>query len=475
MTNPCNNGVKVTNSQVVVVMVPLPAQGHLNQLLQLSLLIASHNIPVHYVGTATHNRQAQLRAHRNENYPDSSIANIHFHEFPMPSFATPPPNPNSSSKFPSQLIPSFIASLNLREPVLEMLKQLSRDSKRVIVIFDSLMAWVVQDIPSIPNAEPYCFQSVSAFCVLSFHYQVTGGNFPNGAGIILKDLPSREECYTPEFLEFSKIQFQARKFNYGNLYNTCKVIEGPFLDILAKENVSETNKQWSIGPFNRVAISTSKKRHECLEWLDKKAPNSVIFVSFGTTTSLPDEQIQEIAIGLQQSEQNFILVIREADKGDVFVGDDRKVQLPEGYKERIKGKGFIIRDWAPQLDILGHPSTGGFMSHCGWNSCMEGISMGVPIAAWPMHSDQPHNALLVAEVLNIGVIVNKYWTRNTDDHQEIVRSKIIENCVKRLLASPEGEEMRQKAVQLSKAVKESIMEGGTTQKEMDSFISHITR
>ena len=74
--------------------------------------------------------------------------------------------------------------------------------------------------------------------------------------------------------------------------------------------------------------------------------------------------------------------------------------LPE---ERTKGKGMVVREWVPQVKILGHPSTGGFMSHCGWNSCVESISMGVPIAAWPMHADQPFNAVLITKVLKVGV------------------------------------------------------------------------
>ncbi|KAK2977773.1 hypothetical protein RJ640_028918, partial [Escallonia rubra] len=119
------------------------------------------------------------------------------------------------------------------------------------------------------------------------------------------------------------------------------------------------------------------QRHWCLEWLDKQEPNSVIFVSFGTTTSLTDEQVEELAVGLEESEQRFIWVLRDADKGDVFEGEARKFELTEAYEQRIEGKGIVVRDWAPQIEILGHPSTGGFMSHCGWNSCMESMSMGI--------------------------------------------------------------------------------------------------
>lgn len=278
-----------------------------------------------------------------------------------------------------------------------------------------------------------------------------------------------ESCFTQEFLEFNIVQTKYREMiNSGDLYNSCYEIEGLYLDLLAKEK-SAGNKQWAIGPLNPVKLFDRRdqiKPHECIEWLDDQEPNSVIFVSFGTTTSLSDEEIQELAMGLERSEQKFIWVLREADKGDIFTGESRKVELPDGYEERVGERGLIVRDWAPQLEILGHVSTGGFMSHCGWNSCMESISMGVPIAAWPMHSDQPRNAFLITEVLKIGLVLKDWEKRD-----ELVSSVAVAECVKRLMDSDEGNEVRQRVMELRK----SVVDGGGSSKEMESFIAHITR
>jgi cis-zeatin O-glucosyltransferase len=125
--------------------------GHLNQLLHLSRLILSYNIPVHFASSAIHNRQAKLRL------PNSSASsnNIHFHDFLIPPFLSPPPNPNSPNKFPSHLQPLFDASLHLRHPMAALLRELSSKARRVIVINDSMMAYVVQDVVSIPNAESF--------------------------------------------------------------------------------------------------------------------------------------------------------------------------------------------------------------------------------------------------------------------------------------------------------------------------------
>lgn len=207
-----------------------------------------------------------------------------------------------------------------------------------------------------------------------------------------------------------------------------------------------------------------------MDWLDKQAPRSVIYVSFGTTTSFRDEDVKEIAIGLEESKQKFIWVLRDADKADIFAGEGRRIELPQGFEERVREYGMVVRDWAPQVEILSHGSTGGFMSHCGWNSCFESLTMGVPIAAWPMHSDQPINAVFLTEILRTGLIVREWKKR-----EELVRASVIKNAVERLIASEEGGEIRRRAEELSAALKKSMEEGGECSKEMETFIAHITR
>ncbi|KAL3533740.1 hypothetical protein ACH5RR_007261 [Cinchona calisaya] len=461
-----NNGLKKP-PQVEVVMVPFPAQGHLNQLLQLSRLISSYNIPVHYVGTATHNRQAKLRIH---GWDPLSTANIHFHEIPTPNFLNPPPNPNTLVKFPAHLQPSFNSAAKLRGPVSALLRVISNESKRVVIINDSLMGEVIQDFVKLPNAEAYTFHSVSAFCTFFFMWESKGKPFPVNHKS-LEVLTPMNGCFSREFIEFIRNQHNYIKLCSGRIYNSCKAIEAPFIDFLAKEEISENKPQWALGPFNPLTISN--QRHKCIEWLDKQIPNSVIFISFGTTTTFSLEQIKEIAIGLENSKQKFLWVLRDADKGDVFDEKTRrKIELPKGFEERMKEKGLVVRNWAPQLEILGHFASGGFMSHCGWNSCMESMSMGVPIAAWPMHSDQPRNAVLITKVLKVGLMVKEWDCR---DHGRFVTSLMVEKAVRMLMAAEVGHQMRKRASEIAAAVRRSMAEGGATRMELESFIAHITR
>ncbi|KAF2289358.1 hypothetical protein GH714_035355 [Hevea brasiliensis] len=321
----------------------------------------------------------------------------------------------------------------------------------------------MQEVPLISNAESYIFHSVSAFTISLFRWERKRIHNIQDNGVIPEEIPSLEGCFTDEFLDLLASEYQYHTFNSGYVYNTCRLIEGAFMELIEnqqKETMEErTKKHWALGPFNPLTVPAktrgSNGKHICLAWLDKQARNSVIYVSFGTTTAMNNEQIKQLAIGLKQSNQKFIWVLRDADKGDVFNGDhERRGELPKGYENSVDGMGLVVRDWVPQLEILAHPATGGFMSHCGWNSCMESITMGVPIAAWPMHSDQPRNAFLITELHKIGVTV-KEWARR----DEIATAKMVESSVKKLMASDEGDGMRKRAAELSESVQLSMVEG----------------
>ncbi|GAA0143092.1 glycosyltransferase [Lithospermum erythrorhizon] len=192
----------------------------------------------------------------------------------------------------------------------------------------------------------------------------------------------------------------------------------------------------------RSRDNKSVRKHKYLEWLDQQPEKSVIHVAFGTMTSASEQEARELAMGLEQSKQRFIWGHRDADKGNIFDEKVRKIKLPEGFEERVQDYGIIVRDWAPQVEILGHKSVGGFMSHCGWNSCIESLTMGVPIAAWPMHSDQAMNTVLITEVLKVGTS----W-----------------------------KDMRKKVEELEENLRKSREEGGVAHLELDSFIAHTTR
>ncbi|XP_052489887.1 cyanidin-3-O-glucoside 2-O-glucuronosyltransferase-like [Gossypium raimondii] len=106
--------------------------------------------------------------------------------------------------------------------------------------------------------------------------------------------------------------------------------------------------------------------------------------------------MEEIVMGLELSKIYFIWAVR-------FQGGDNTALLG-GFSKRFKERGLMAQRWVPQAKILGHSSIGGFVSHCGWNSTLEGIINGVPIIAMLMKNDQPFNAKVVTE-LGVGIKV----------------------------------------------------------------------
>ena len=147
-------------AQVAVVMVPLPMQSHLNQLLHLSHLITAYGIPVHFAGSAIHNRQAKLRLH---GWDSETSTKIEFYDLPLPSYSSTPPNPSASTRYPAHFLPLFNTAMHLRDPMSQLLQDLSTKFSRIVIIHDILMASVVQDVKLIPNAEAYSLVPISAF------------------------------------------------------------------------------------------------------------------------------------------------------------------------------------------------------------------------------------------------------------------------------------------------------------------------
>ncbi|KAG6500191.1 putative cis-zeatin O-glucosyltransferase [Zingiber officinale] len=456
---------------VAVVMVPLTAQSHLAQLLHLSLFLCSRRgLAVHYASTTTHVRQAISRLQ-----PEwSSFANaISFHELPIPPFRSPPPDPTAGTKFPAHLQPLFDVFEHLRTPVAALLRSLSASSRRVVVIHDQLASFAADEAAAFPNTESYVFYCVPALFQIIFARPSVALELSRDHGLTL---PSLEGMITEEFVAFIRRQLATYKTvdASGMLFNTCRVLEGEFLDMLAQEPEYCSKKLFAIGPLSPLAVVAGERlasSHDCLNWLDEQPPASVVYVSFGTMTTMSGEEVRELAQGLLLSQQRFLWVLRDADRGDIFAaeeGDDgRRMKLAAEWEEKVGKRGMVVREWAPQLDILAHQATGAFFSHCGWNSCSESLCLAVPMVAWPMHSDQPINTALVVDYHGAGVAVR--------GSGEAVGREEIAAAIRRVMVGEESEGVRRQARALGEAVRAAVADGGASRAELDAFVALITR
>jgi len=193
-----------------------------------------------------------------------------------------------------------------------------------------------------------------------------------------------------------------------------------------------------------------------IKWLNEKPKRSVVYVSFGSNARLSEEQLEELALGLKDSESYFLWVVRESEQ----------VKLPKGFEETSKN-GLIVT-WCPQLEVLTHEALGCFVTHCGWNSTLEALSIGVPLIAMPLWTDQVTNAKLIADVWKMGV-------RAVADEKEIVRSETIKNCIKEIIGTEKGNEIKKNALKWKNLAKNSVDEGGRSDQNIEEFVAALAQ
>ncbi|KAF8041590.1 hypothetical protein BT93_A0246 [Corymbia citriodora subsp. variegata] len=268
----------------------------------------------------------------------------------------------------------------------------------------------------------------------------------------------------------------ARRFreSKGILVNTFAELEPRAVEALVGLGAPTV---YPVGPMLNIEVE-SKKGCEILDWLDQQPDASVVFLCFGSFGSFDEDQVKEIACALERSKRRFLLSLRRPpakDKSEVpsDFADPTEV-LPEGFIDRTAGVGRVI-GWAPQVAILAHRAIGGFVSHCGWNSILESIWFGVPVATWPQYAEQQFNAFeLVAELGLAAEIKMDYRRDLMKGSDSIVMADEIEGGIRRLMEGEEAEERRKKVKEASEKSRKALMEGGSSYLSLGRFIEDVT-
>ncbi|XP_015648402.2 flavonol 3-O-glucosyltransferase UGT89B1 isoform X3 [Oryza sativa Japonica Group] len=180
---------------------------------------------------------------------------------------------------------------------------------------------------------------------------------------------------------------------WGAVVNSFDEIEGEFLEYLNR--FFGHGRVWSVGPVADSGCrgeERSSEAEQLFSWLDTCPSRSVVYVCFGSMYKPPPAQAAALGAALEASGARFVWE----------VGADAAV-VPEGLEERTAARGRVVRGWAPQMEILRHAAVGAFLTHCGWNSTLEGVAAGVPLLAWPMKADQFIDARLVVDLHGAGV------------------------------------------------------------------------
>ncbi|KZV49648.1 UDP-rhamnose:rhamnosyltransferase 1-like [Dorcoceras hygrometricum] len=140
------------------------------------------------------------------------------------------------------------------------------------------------------------------------------------------------------------------------------------------------------------------------KWLDYQIEGSVLYIALGSEAMINQDQLTELAYGLELADIPFLWAFREPKS------TGRNMILPDGFEGRIQGRGIVWKGWAPQLKILDHDSVGGFLTHCGLGSTLEALMFGAPLILLPLMVDQWLNSRILEEK-QIGVEVE----RNEED------------------------------------------------------------
>ncbi|PIN22169.1 UDP-glucuronosyl and UDP-glucosyl transferase [Handroanthus impetiginosus] len=226
-----------------------------------------------------------------------------------------------------------------------------------------------------------------------------------------------------------------------------------------------------IPPVYPIGPILQDGHKEIIDWLDDQPDSSVVFLCFGSGGYFGENQVKEIAVALERSGKRFLWSLRKPPPEEKleFAGEYENPGevLPEGFLVRTVGFGKVI-GWAPQMAVLGHPAVGGFVSHCGWNSILESVWCGVPIAAWPLSAEQQTNAFELVKEFGMAIEIKMDYKKNID---VIVGADTIENAIKQLM-DPDNE-IRGKVRALKEKSRRVMMEGGSSHDFMRRFIDIV--
>ncbi|EEF43650.1 scopoletin glucosyltransferase [Ricinus communis] len=466
---------------------PFMAHGHMIPTVDMAKLFASRGLKTTIVTTPLNESFISKPIQRTKNL--GLEINIKILKFPTVEAGLPEGCENldfiTSQNMDMEIVNKFLKAIALLQEPLEKLLSACRPD---CLVADMFFPWATEAsskfrIPRLVFHGTSFFSLCATISVVLHepHKKVASDsepfivpNLPGDIKLSGQQLPGfmREDgSYVAKFMEAS---IKSELTSFGVLANSFYELEPTYADHY--KNVLG-RRAWHIGPVSlcnrdmedkaRRGKEASIDEHECLKWLNSKKPNSVVYLCFGTIANFTASQLKEIAMALESSGQEFIWVVRKNKNPE----EDNQDWLPEGFEERIEGKGLIIRGWAPQVMILDHEALGGFVTHCGWNSTLEGIAAGVPMVTWPVGAEQFYNEKLVTEVLKIGVSVGvQHWTVYGDS----IKRECIEKAIIRIMEGAEAEEMRSKTKKLGKMAREAVEDGGSSFCDFNALIHELT-
>ncbi|KAG7597937.1 UDP-glucuronosyl/UDP-glucosyltransferase [Arabidopsis suecica] len=448
-----------------VVCVPYPAQGHINPMMKVAKLLYAKGFHVTFVNTVyNHNRLLRSRGH---NAVDG---------LPSFRFESIPDGLPETDVDVTQDIPTLCESTmkHCLAPFKELLRQINAgdDVPPVsCIVSDGCMSFTLDAAEELGVPEVlFWTTSACGFLAYLYYYRFIEKGLsplkdesylnkehldtkidwiPSMKNLRLKDIPSFIRTTNPDDIMLNFIIREADRTKRASaiILNTFDDLEhdviqsmqsivppvysiGP-LHLLEKQEISEDSE------IRRVGSNLWREETECLDWLNTKAKNSVVYVNFGSITVLSAKQLVEFAWGLAATGKEFLWVIRP----DLVAGDEAMVP-PEFLTETADRR--MLASWCPQEKVLSHPAIGGFLTHCGWNSTLESLCGGVPMVCWPFFAEQQTNCKFSCDEWEVGIEIGGD-----------VKREEVEAVVRELMDGEKGKKMREKAVEWRRLANEA--------------------
>ncbi|CAK9157033.1 unnamed protein product [Ilex paraguariensis] len=417
-----------------VLMLPWLAHGHISPFLELAKRLAERNFHIYLCSTPINLKPIRKTLLSGQLFPSIQLIDIH-----LPSSPELPPHFHTTKDLPPHLMSDLKTAFDAAKPDF---CNILRTFKPNLVIYDFVQPWA-PEVAREENIDAVLFLTfgASTCAFLNHFFENPALEYPFPAF----QFPGMERQKIIGFMYEISNGVSSKERYLGCLASSSSIvliktsieIEEKYIDYLS---VLTGKEMVTVGHL--LQDPTNKDEDTVImEWLSKQEASSVVFVAFGSEYFLSKEEIKEIAYGLELSKVSFIWVVRFHGGESIRLDE----ALPEGFQERVGKRGMVLEGWAPQAKILGHTGIGGFVSHCGWSSTLEGVMFGVPIIAMPMHLDQPLNAKVVVEI-GIGMEVKKENGRfNREEVAKVINEVVVEE---------EGREVRRKVKELRESMRE---------------------
>ncbi|KAK7350587.1 hypothetical protein VNO77_09381 [Canavalia gladiata] len=448
---------KMNRQKGNVIVLPYPAQGHINPLLQFTKLLVSKGLKATFATTPY------------------TIKYIH----PSPPHITIEAISDGFDEGGCKHAPTVQAYLDSYKSVgskslAELIVKL-RDSFSPVncIIYDSMLPWAL-DVAKQFGIYGAVFLTTSA-SVCSMYWQIKLGhlNFPLDKGVFPISLPGLPPLQFsdlpgfiakpqdhPAYLAAVMQQFETLEHNDWAFCNTFQELESELMKDL--EGVWQLIPVGPMVPYAYLNQPTSgdisyganfwePASQKYLRWLETKPPRSVVYVSFGSMGTTTAKQAQEIERGLKASKKYFLWVWRESE--------DR---LPEGFLSGLDDEVLVVT-WCNQLEVLAHPAVGCFVTHCGWNSVLEALSIGVPMVAVAQGGDQPTNSKFVEEIWGVG-------SRAEKDSNGVLTGEELDRCIRDVMDGEKSEHINSNVSKWSESAARAASLGGSSEKNISQFI-----